>query len=136
HSRRTSPAFSRYRASCILPTSPVSSLCSNRIGLLGAAAVAFSLLLTATGCHAQRSQAENIQPGGMQPGAVSGAAVYVEHCAVCHGTEGRGDGEAAARFAVVPRDLTVAQYRFRTTGSGRLPTDADLRRSIASGLGG
>ena len=93
-------------------------------------------MLTAQGCLAEPFLADGIQPVGMQPGAVSGAAVYAEHCAVCHGTEGRGDGEAAARFSVVPRDLTQAQYRFRSTASGRLPTDADLRRSIASGLGG
>lgn len=67
---------------------------------------------------------------------VTGAAVYAEHCAVCHGAEGRGDGAEAARFAIEPRDFTKAQYRFRSTASGRLPTDDDLRRSIAGGLGG
>lgn len=66
----------------------------------------------------------------------SGAAVYAQHCAICHGLEGRGDGEAAARFAVAPRDFTKSHYRFRSTASGKLPTDDDLRRSIARGLGG
>lgn len=65
-----------------------------------------------------------------------GELVYAEHCAVCHGDQGRGDGPEAGRFAIVPRDFTKAQYRFRTTASGRLPTDDDLRRSIAGGLGG
>lgn len=65
-----------------------------------------------------------------------GAAVYADHCAVCHGPEGRGDGEAAERFAVAPRDFVKADYRFRSTASGKLPTDADLRRSIVQGLGG
>lgn len=66
----------------------------------------------------------------------SGAAVYAAHCAVCHGEEGKGDGEAAGRFAVTPRNLVEAKYRFRSTASGKLPTDDDLRRSIVNGLGG
>ncbi len=65
-----------------------------------------------------------------------GAAVYAAHCAVCHGPAGRGDGEAAGRFDVTPRDFVAAQYRFRSTASGKLPTDDDLRRSIVNGLGG
>jgi len=69
-------------------------------------------------------------------GAVSGEAVYAAHCAICHGSEGRGDGEAAGRFTVAPRDFTKAQYRFRSTASGKLPTDEDLRRSIVGGMGG
>jgi cytochrome c553 len=39
-------------------------------------------------------------------------------------------------FAVAPRDFVKAEYRFRSTASGRLPTDDDLRRSIVGGLGG
>jgi cytochrome c oxidase cbb3-type subunit 2 len=68
--------------------------------------------------------------------SVSGGEVYATHCAICHGRDGRGDGEAAARFTIAPRDFTVAQYRFRSTASGKLPTDDDLRRSIVRGMGG
>ena len=68
--------------------------------------------------------------------AISGKEVYSEHCAICHGSEGHGDGEAAHRFTVAPRDFVKAEYRFRSTGSGKIPTDADLRRSIVEGLGG
>lgn len=35
-----------------------------------------------------------------------GQAVYAENCAVCHGTEGYGDGQAAAGLARRPADLT------------------------------
>ncbi len=67
---------------------------------------------------------------------IAGHDVYRDHCAICHGAEGRGDGEAAHRFAVAPRDFVKAEYRFRSTGSGKLPTDDDLRRTIVDGLGG
>ncbi len=72
----------------------------------------------------------------LEPSPVSGADVYAAHCAICHGSEGRGDGEAAPQLAVAPRDFVRAQYRFRSTASGKLPTDEDLRRSVARGMGG
>jgi len=65
-----------------------------------------------------------------------GARVYAEHCAVCHGEDGRGETELSDRFTVAPRDFVRAEYRFRSTASGKLPTDADLRRSVVLGLGG
>ena len=66
----------------------------------------------------------------------TGAQVYAAHCAVCHGPEGRGDGEAADRFTVAPRSFVDGVYRFRSTASGKLPTDEDLHRSVVHGLGG
>jgi mono/diheme cytochrome c family protein len=35
----------------------------------------------------------------------SGRQLYVTHCAVCHGAEGRGDGPSAAGFATKPSNL-------------------------------
>lgn len=37
-----------------------------------------------------------------------GAALYPQHCAVCHGADGRGDGPAARTLAWPPADLTAA----------------------------
>ena len=37
---------------------------------------------------------------------VSGRALYAEHCAVCHGDGGRGDGPAAGGLTPPPVDLT------------------------------
>lgn len=37
-----------------------------------------------------------------------GLALYPDHCASCHGAEGRGDGPAAAGLRVPPADLTAA----------------------------
>ncbi len=77
---------------------------------------------------------------GASPTAVArpatGATVYAEHCAICHGDTGKGDGPEAKRFTAAPRDFIKGEYRFRSTGSGKLPTDDDLRRSVVAGLGG
>jgi len=66
----------------------------------------------------------------------AGKAVYVKWCAGCHGDGGAGDGEAARYMLPHPRDFTGAIYQIRSTGSGELPTDADLLRAIDQGLPG
>ncbi len=40
------------------------------------------------------------------PDVKAGQALYVTHCAACHGDSGRGDGPSAAGFATKPADLT------------------------------
>lgn len=65
-----------------------------------------------------------------------GAELYARWCAECHGAEGAGDGPAADRMLPRPRDFTAARYQIRTTGSGELPTDADLLRVIRDGIPG
>lgn len=65
-----------------------------------------------------------------------GREVYDQSCAVCHGAEGDGAGEAAPRFTTKPRDFRTGVYKFRSTASGSLPTDDDLTRSIVHGLQG
>lgn len=47
--------------------------------------------------------------------AAEGRALFLHHCAACHGTEGKGNGPFAARLAMmqnkaVPRNLTDAEY--------------------------
>jgi mono/diheme cytochrome c family protein len=66
----------------------------------------------------------------------AGKAVYQKWCAGCHGDGGAGDGEAARYMLPHPRDFTGALYQIRSTGSGELPTDADLLRAIDQGLPG
>lgn len=65
-----------------------------------------------------------------------GRRLYERWCLECHGAEGRGDGPAADRMLPRPRDFTAARYQVRTTGSGELPTDEDLRRVLRDGLPG
>ena len=73
-------------------------------------------------------------PAAAQP--VDGRKVYDSHCAICHGAKGDGGGPGADRVAVKPRDFTTGRYKLRSTGSGQLPSDDDLRRSIRQGMPG
>lgn len=73
---------------------------------------------------------------GQTPDTALGARVYREQCAVCHGEVGDGRGHAASHFQSPPRDFTKGRYKIRSTASGQVPTDDDLRRTIVRGLPG
>lgn len=68
--------------------------------------------------------------------APRGKTVYDKWCAECHGAKGAGDGSAATYMLPRPRDFTKGVYQIRTTASGELPTDADIRRVIDEGMPG
>ncbi|MDP4200611.1 MAG: cytochrome c [Bacteroidota bacterium] len=95
-------------------------------------ALAFSICSPFTGCNSgdnqQNSHAEASMQGSsagapdlsisMTPEAVSrGRATYMSSCAVCHGTQGRGDGPAAAALAAKPRDHTNGAYMDKLSNS-------------------
>jgi len=42
-----------------------------------------------------------------QTGEVAGKDLYLDHCAVCHGAEGKGNGPAAPALRTAPPDLTL-----------------------------
>jgi cytochrome c len=65
-----------------------------------------------------------------------GQRVYNRNCAFCHGFSGNGVGAAAPLFLQAPRDFTKGVYKLRSTGSGKLPSDDDLARSVVRGLPG
>ena len=65
-----------------------------------------------------------------------GKELYERWCGECHGEGGAGDGSAAAYMLPRPRDFRGALYQIRTTASGELPTDDDLRRVIDEGRPG
>jgi copper transport protein len=44
----------------------------------------------------------------------AGKAVFEQHCAVCHGTDGHGDGPAAARLNPPPADLYAAHVDYHS----------------------
>jgi mono/diheme cytochrome c family protein len=44
-----------------------------------------------------------------------GRALFLKHCAECHGPQGKGDGPAAAFGMVSPRDLTSPAVQGRLT---------------------
>jgi cbb3-type cytochrome c oxidase subunit III len=68
------------------------------------------------------------------PPAEAGKALYERNCAQCHGDKGDGDGPAAVHLLPRPRDFTTGKFKIRTTPSGTLPTDDDLRRVIRAGM--
>lgn len=73
---------------------------------------------------------------GSEEQRARGAEVYAKYCSQCHGDDGAGDGIAAPYLRPPPRDFTSGKYKIRSTPTGYLPTDADLRRAIVDGLPG
>ena len=92
-------------------------------GVLGAALALAPLTMFGAGAVAAQEAA-----------GTAGKATYDRWCAGCHGVEGKGDGPGAAMMLPRPRDFTRAQYQIRTTGSGELPTDADIMHVINVGM--
>jgi len=58
-------------------------------------------------------------------GAVEGRALFVTHCASCHGASGRGDGPGADEFKRRPTDLTQFAKR-----NGGVFNDAAIHRIV------
>src|SRR4051812_36129833 len=59
----------------------------------------------------------------------NGATIYKERCAACHGTEGKGDGMAAATLNPKPRDHTDKAWQ-ASVG------DEEIRKTILLGGAG
>jgi cytochrome c oxidase cbb3-type subunit 2 len=68
--------------------------------------------------------------------AKRGYVDYLRYCASCHGNDGDGRGPSAQRFDNGATALSAGFYKCRSTPTGTLPTDDDLRRSIRHGLDG
>jgi mono/diheme cytochrome c family protein len=86
-----------------------------------------ALLLSLT---ASLALAEPPQPAA----AARGAKAYGKYCVSCHGAQGDGRGPSADWVDPRPRNFTSGTFKFRSTPSGELPTDADLERTIEQGL--
>ncbi len=77
--------------------------------------------------------------GGSQSETVSaevlnaGERVYALRCTTCHGDDGSGRGPGASGLAEKPRDFREAEFRYKSTPEGELPTDEDLRATIRNG---
>lgn len=63
-----------------------------------------------------------------------GKMIFHGVCGSCHGEDGSGEGPLAANLKVKPRDFRGGIFKNRSTASGQLPTDADIYRTIASGI--
>lgn len=65
-----------------------------------------------------------------------GAHLYAEHCAICHGTDGRGNGPAAPSLHPRPRDFTGGVFKLKSTPGSDPPTRADVHDAIRRGMPG
>lgn len=101
-----------------------------RVGRLGTFGFSTIMLLLGSGLGA------NGLAGQEGDGNELGKATYERWCAGCHGEDGTGNGVASDYMLPRPRDFTQALYQVRTTGSGGLPTDADILKVIDEGMPG
>ena len=83
-----------------------------------------------------RRYADIVWPPGadLPPNSPLGARVYAEHCAVCHGPDGRGNGPAAPSLIPRPTDFTLGQFKYKSTPPGAPPSDDDLTDTVSRGL--
>ena len=72
-----------------------------------------------------------------------GKKVFMTYCSVCHGAKGDGKGQVCFNRSVeesgrllqtYPRDFTVGVFKFRTTPTGCLPRDEDIKRILEAGI--
>jgi len=75
------------------------------------------LLLAASFATAQDQEVKKEPIKGSNP--ASGAQMYKQYCAVCHGTSGKGDGPAAEDLKTKPADLTQLAKK----NGGKFPQD-------------
>ncbi len=88
------------------------------------------------GAAAFAGDAPKVQKPLAPASATRGLPVYLKACAACHGNLGNGQGSAGVNLKPLPRDFTTGVYKFRTTASGELPTDADLLAMVNLGIPG
>ena len=82
-------------------------------------------LALATGALARTTE-EEVLPSSTS----AGLALYDRFCLACHGIAGDGRGPGAPLVWPQPRDFRKGDYKWRTTASGRPPTDEDLAREL------
>src|SRR5688500_15334644 len=117
------------------------------IGTFIAGAVVLAAAIFVTACQRPDNAAAASTPGFLDvtlpphppatPAVLArGKELYDVNCAHCHGEKGDGAGYGAPFLVPAPRDFVAAQYKFRTTASGQLPTDEDIFRTISRGATG
>ena len=94
------------------------------------------LCLWAAAPTSPAAEAPRIRTGANYDLYLDGKFVSERNCLVCHGDRGDGKGEMAADLPLKPRSFREGWFKFRSTPFDKLPTDADLRRTITGGLSG
>ena len=101
----------------------IIALCILPIALIGAIAGS----LAARHWHATPKVVQ--QARTQHVSAARGEVLFQVHCAKCHGSEGRGDAEAAAKMIPAPRDFASRPWKFE-------PTSPSIARVIERGSPG
>ncbi|MBI4848531.1 MAG: c-type cytochrome [Nitrospirae bacterium] len=73
-------------------------------------------------------------PSHSQTDISAGKKVYEKYCIGCHGEKGDGNGAASTNLIVKPRNFILGVFKFKSTPTGSLPTDEDLKNVISRGL--
>ncbi|VAX21939.1 hypothetical protein MNBD_NITROSPINAE02-1137 [hydrothermal vent metagenome] len=77
---------------------------------------------------------------GLKADLAMGKMVYDMTCFYCHGAEGKGDGPTAVFIgpysAPRPRVFIYGVFKFKSTGSGELPLEIDLMKTVRDGIPG
>jgi mono/diheme cytochrome c family protein len=92
-------------------------------GLFGIAGFVTATTLTAQGQAAHRGVVSTaLVSADLDP------EIYADKCAMCHGTEGKGDGMAAAAFDPKPTNFADPEFQAART-------DDELAKAISDGSG-
>ncbi len=65
-----------------------------------------------------------------------GYNLYQQHCMMCHGVTGLGDGPQSQVLNPRPRDFRLGILKYTSTKAGVKPSTADLKNVIKSGIAG
>lgn len=65
-----------------------------------------------------------------------GAALYMEHCSNCHGSEGDGRGPLSIYYTPRPRNFQLGSFKLRSTDIGDYPSAQDVMVTITHGIEG
>jgi mono/diheme cytochrome c family protein len=99
-----------------------------RTGMLRTALALALVALASTGCSRSAGppdQSQVVSSNG--PAATEEARDLFDHvCAMCHGSDGRGDGPSGASLSPKPRDYTDQAWQ-------KSVTDDELRKAILEG---
>jgi mono/diheme cytochrome c family protein len=87
------------------------------------------------GTAAEKPAAAKMPPEAAIGGPATGAELYAQHCAACHGPKGDGKGLAAQYVFPKPRDFRSGRFRLVSTSNG-VPTFEDIRTVLRRGMPG
>ncbi|MHC4135822.1 MAG: c-type cytochrome [Planctomycetota bacterium] len=83
-----------------------------------------------------RAASPSSTPADRKRSIARGRALFLRHCAGCHGESADGNGPAAPFFGDhPPRNFLRGEYRYRSTTLPDPPLDEDLFRTIRRGAG-